>query len=259
MMIESACYFVLGEFNLIKKVTVFFLILSILFSISSVSLADVIDDIANSRISYEEQLGEDRMWQYASDAERYYMDSDVKARAVGLSTKEFKFFARVIEGEGAFSETDITDKVLIACVVINRTNCSRWPTWTITKTLRRQNQFLAVNQDTHECYFSRTLDSEWAIIVAYRLINSYSIDCHLVYYNSIGFGGYSSCYADYAECSYCGGNYFSCLDCDCSHCTQYCEVYDPEWSMEAVEMIYPQYERPIGRISEGDIVYLGRR
>ena len=33
----------------------------------------------------------DRMWQYSTDEDRYYMDSAVKARAVRLSLKEFKF------------------------------------------------------------------------------------------------------------------------------------------------------------------------
>ena len=109
---------------------------------------------------------------YSTDEDRYYMDSAVK-RSCRAVIEGIQIFARVVEGEGKFCETDITDKVLIACVVINRTNCSRWPTWTISKTLRRRNQFLAVNQETHECYFSRTLDSEWAVVLAYRLIDSY--------------------------------------------------------------------------------------
>jgi hypothetical protein len=243
---------------LIKKLSAIIIALVFIVTAYSASLADAVSELTEYKPTQAELSAYDRMWQYSTDEDRYYMDSAVKARAVGLSLKEFKFFARVVEGEGKFCETDITDKVLIACVVINRTNCSRWPTWTISKTLRRENQFLAVNQETHECYFSRTLDSEWAVVLAYRLIDSYSIDCHMVYYNSTGFGGYSSCYADYINCSYCGGNYFSCIDCDCEHCSNYCRIYDPEWSMDAVEMISPRYERPIGRIEKADIVYLGR-
>ena len=44
------------------------------------------------------------MWNDATDAERYYMSSDVKAYACGLSTSDFIFFARVVEGEGADSD-----------------------------------------------------------------------------------------------------------------------------------------------------------
>lgn len=238
-----------------KLISVLIMFIMVL-SMSSTAIADTIEVL--NEPTQEELYTYDKIWMEATDEERYYMDTEIKARAVGLSTKEFKFFARVVEGEGRFCEDDLTDKVLVACVVINRTNCSKWTTKTITKTLQRPNQFLAVNQDTKECYVSRTLDSEWAIVLAYRLIDSYSIDCHMVYYNSIGFGGYSSSFADYCDCRYCNGNCFSCINCDCSYCTAYCAIYDPEWSLDSVEMIEPHYERPIGSITAGEIVYLGK-
>lgn len=194
------------------------------------------------------------MWNNATDEQRYYMDTAVKAHACGISEKEFKFFARVVEGEGAFCEDDITDKVLIACTVLNRINCKRWPTKTVTTTLQRNGQFLAVDQETKECYCSRTLDAEWAIVLAYRLVAAKEIDCHMVYYNSIGFTGYSRQFTNYVDCGYCKGNYFSVIDCSCSFCTE----WDADWVEDEVEMIQPVYERPIGSITKDEIVYLGR-
>ena len=48
------------------------------------------------------------MWNEATDSERYFMDTEVKAHMVGLSVNDFTFFAKVIEGEGQDSEDDIT-------------------------------------------------------------------------------------------------------------------------------------------------------
>ncbi|MCR4689160.1 MAG: cell wall hydrolase [Saccharofermentans sp.] len=242
-----------------KSIVAILLAVCVLLSFNGAVLADVCYDLIEGKPTEEELMQYDLMWQNADDETRYYMDSKVKARAVGLSNKEFKFFARVVEAEGRFCEDEITDKVLVACVVINRTNCSRWPTSTITRTLQRKNQFATVNPRTHNCTVSRTLDSEWAIIVAYRLINEHHIDCHMVYFNSIGFGGTSSRFTPYVDCRYCRGNCFSCIFCDCKHCTEYCEIYDPEWSLKSIEMIEPRYERPIGHIEASEIVYLGSR
>lgn len=242
-----------------KKIVALIIAICTLLTLNSAVLADVALDLFEYKPTEEELANYDRMWQYADDETRYYMPTRVKARAVGLSTKEFKFFARVVEAEGAFCEDDITDKVLVACVVINRTNCNKFPTSTITRTLQRKNQFAVVDPKTHNCTRSRTLDSEWAIVEAYRLINNHYIDCHMVFFNSIGFGGTSSGYTRYVDNSYCNGNYFMCIDCNCDHCKEYCSVYDPEWSISTVEMISPRYERPIGHIDASQIVYLGSR
>ena len=242
-----------------KKIIAILIAFCTLISFNSAVLADVVIDLIEGTPTEEELMQYDLMWQYADDETRYYMSSKVKARAVGLSNKEFKFFARVVEAEGRFCEDDITDKVLVACVIINRTNCSKFPTRSITSTLQRKNQFAVVNPKTHNCTVSRTLDSEWAIIEAYRLIDNYLIDCHMVFFNSIGFGGTSSGYTRYIDNSYCNGNYFMCINCDCKHCREYCEIYDPEWSTRTIEMISPRYERPIGHIEASEIVYLGSR
>lgn len=181
--------------------------------------------LANARFERYEM-----MWNDATDAERYYMPTDVKAYACGLTTYDFTFFARVIEGEGADSDDNITDKVFVALTVFNRMACSRWPTRSVISTLQRPGQFEVVDRETHQCHCARSLDSEWAIVIAYRLYEENIYDCHMVYYNAYGFTGYSRQYINYA---YFGGNYFSLLPCTCESCTSRM----PDWNEDEIEML----------------------
>ena len=181
------------------------------------------------------------MWNNATDSERYYMPTEVKAYACGLTTADFVFFARVVEGEGADSDVNITDKVFVAATVLNRMNCSRWPTRTVISTLQRPGQFEVVDRETHQTHCGRSLDSEWAVVIAYRMVENNEIDCHMVYYNAYGFTGYSRQFTNYA---YFGGNYFSVLPCTCESCTSRM----PGWEEDEVEMLPEDYEilRPDG-------------
>ena len=181
------------------------------------------------------------MWNDATDAERYFMPTEVKAYACGLSTADFIFFARVVEGEGADDDYNITDKVLVAATVLNRTNFGRWPTSTVIATLQRPGQFEVVDQETHEVHAGRSLDSEWSIVIAYRMVEDLEIDCHMVYYNAYGFTGYSRAYTNYA---FFGGNYFSVIPCTCDYCTNRM----PGWVEDDVEMLPDSFEvlRPDG-------------
>ena len=179
------------------------------------------------------------MWNNATDAERYFMPTEVKAYACGLSTSDFTFFARVVEGEGLDSDDEITDKVLIAVCVLNRMACKSWPYSKVMLALQRPGQFEVVDQETFECKCAKSLDSEWAIVLAYRFFSEGRFDCHMVYYNSIGFTGYSN--PKYmAKYAYFGGNYFSCIFCDCSSCIE----KEPDWKQDEVEML-----------TEDDLVY----
>lgn len=172
------------------------------------------------------------MWNDATDAERYFMPTEVKAYACGISTNDFIFFARVVEGEGLDSDEEITDKTLIAVCVLNRIYCKSWPTPNVNATLKRPGQFEVVDRETGECKCARSLDSEWAIVLAYRYFAAETFDVHMVYYNSLGFTGYSN--PKYmAKYAYFGGNYFSCIACDCEKCT----ARMPDWKQEEVEML----------------------
>jgi hypothetical protein len=180
-------------------------------------------------------------WLNATDAERYNMPTEMKAFACDLSVNDFKFFAKVVEAEGEDDPDNITDKVFIAYTVLNRVHCKRWPTKTVISTLKRPGQFTVVDRETGECPFARSLDSEWAIVIAYRMFENHELSCHMVYYNSIGFTGYSRAFANYA---YFGGNYFSCVPCDC----EFCKDLEPDFKKEDVEMIPDDFEilRPEG-------------
>ncbi len=192
--------------------------------------------LANARFERYEM-----MWNNATDSERYYMPTEVKAYACGLTTADFVFFARVVEGEGADSDANITDKVFVAATVLNRMNCNRWPTRTVISTLQRPGQFEVVDRETHQTHCGRSLDSEWAVVIAYRMVENNEIDCHMVYYNAYGFTGYSRQFTNYA---YFGGNYFSVLPCTCESCTSRM----PGWEEDEVEMLPEDYEilRPDG-------------
>ncbi|MBR3533843.1 MAG: hypothetical protein IKN80_08195 [Clostridiales bacterium] len=181
------------------------------------------------------------MWNDATDAERYYMPTEVKAYACGLSTADFIFFARVVEGEGKDNDDNITDKVFVAASVLNRTNCSRWPTRTVISTCQRPGQYEVVDRETHEIHCGRSLDSEWAVVIAYRMVENNEIDCHMVYYNAYGFTGYSRAFTNYA---YFGGNYFSVIPCSCESCQRRM----PDWEEDEVEMLPDDYAvlRPEG-------------
>ena len=178
-------------------------------------------------------------WEYSTDAERYYLPTEIKAYACGLSKNDFILFAKVVEGEGDDNDDNITDKVLVACTVLNRVNCRSWPTTNVKTTLQRPGQFTVVDKETGECKLARSLDSEWAIVIAYRMVEAGEVDCHMVYYNAIGFTGYSRAFTDYA---YCGGNYFSVIPCDCESCT----AREPDWKEEDVEMVDFEILRPEG-------------
>lgn len=192
--------------------------------------------LANARFERYEM-----MWNNATDSERYYMPTEVKAYACGLTTADFVFFARVVEGEGADSDANITDKVFVAATVLNRMNCNRWPTRTVISTLQRPGQFEVVDRETHQTHCGRSLDSEWAVVIAYRMVENNEIDCHMVYYNAYGFTGYSRQFTNYA---FFGGNYFSVLPCTCESCTSRM----PGWEEDEVEMLPEDYEilRPDG-------------
>lgn len=216
-----------------KIVSLLMAILTFIFGVGMVNADGSIIEKSLKSDKYE------MMWNNATDAERYFMPTEVKAYACGLSTADYTFFARVVEGEGLDSDDDIMDKVLIAVCVLNRLNCKKWPYSKVILALKRPGQFEVVDQETFECRMAKSLDSEWAIVMAYRLVAEGRFDCRMVYYNSIGFSGYSN--PKYmAKYAYYGGNYFSCPPCDCESCM----AINPDWEMDKVEML-----------TEEDIIY----
>ncbi|SCW59890.1 Cell Wall Hydrolase [Ruminococcaceae bacterium YRB3002] len=146
----------------------------------------------------------------SSNYERYNMPAKAKASIVGLSMDEFDLMARVIQAEGDIKGDDLTDKVLVACVIWNRLYCKKYPN-TITRVVTQRGQFEVIENGLASRR-RRTKDSEWAIMVAYMLVKNNDISPHLMAFNCIN---YNKGYAPYF---YNGGNYFSCGACTCSRC-----------------------------------------
>ena len=145
-------------------------------------------------------------WNNATDEERFELPVEVKAWAVGLTVSEFTLFSRVVESEADRSD-DLTDRILVACTIINRVNDGRFGR-NLTTVLTRPGQFasLEIDEETGaiRTIFNRTNNSDWAIIEAYRLTAAGEVPADMLYFNSIGFDRYRNDYC------FGGGNYFSC-------------------------------------------------
>lgn len=181
-----------------------------------------------SRESYIEE------WNNApSNYERYNMSATAKAKIVDLSMKDFDFFARVVQAEGDIRGDDLTDKVLVACVIWNRLYCKKYPN-SIPKVLRQRGQFEVVENGL-AARRKRTKDSEWAIMVAYMLVRRNDISPHLMAFNCVN---YNHGYAPYF---YYGGNYFSCGVCHCSRC----ESIEPDFRVSGYPRWTQHFTRPV--------------
>lgn len=174
-----------------------------------------------------------KKWNEAeSNYERYNFSTKAKAKIIGMNLEEFKFFARCVEAEGEINGDDLTDKVLVACVVLNRVNCETFPEKSVSAVLRAPGQFEVVGADK-DCHKPRTKDSEWAIMLAYEMVSRDLITSHLTYFNCIN---YMRNKADFGFF----GNYFSCDKCDC----KYCKKHDPDFKIEKQKIWSTHFYRP---------------
>lgn len=192
------------------------------------SITQISDDIVSAyRKKYIAE------WNSKTDYERYNMSTKAKAAVIGMKVEEFKFFARVVQAEGDDLGDDITDKVLVACVILNRSHCKKFNARTVTRVMKKPNQFEVVGKD-HNCHTPRTKDSEWAILLANQLVNHGVVTCHLTYFNSINFMRGKPHYAFF------GGNYFSTANCDCENCKR----KEPFYKASEVKRFTTHYYRP---------------
>lgn len=172
-------------------------------------------------------------WNSKSDYQRYNMSTKAKAAVIGMKVEEYKFFARVVQAEGDDLGDDITDKVLVACVILNRSHCKKFTARTVTRVLKKPNQFEVVGKD-HNCHTPRTKDSEWAIMIANQLVSKGQITCHLTYFNSINFMRGKPHFAFF------GGNYFSTANCNCENCKR----KEPFYKASEVKRFKTHFYRP---------------
>lgn len=141
------------------------------------------------------------MWNNASDDERKEFPIAVQAHACGMTETEFEYFARVVQAEsnGSTDWSDLEDKILIACVVLNRVESNSFPN-TIQGVLDQSEQFSTTSGGW--CSTSYTDSSRWAIVEAQRRLAEETVPDNLLYFNCIGYQ-YGTAY------TYEGGNYFS--------------------------------------------------
>lgn len=190
-----------------SKLTSLICIISILFGFSFNLSAEDNDE---TEVDYA-QIALLRQWNSVSDEERYYFDINVKAAAVGLTPEDYLFFSRVVECESAGGD-NFEDRVLVACTIINRVNDGRFGK-SLFEILTRPGQFLCVTKEEPEegedegevkyTVGAATLESDWAIIEAYRRIANGDEPTDMLYFNSVGFDRHKYDYV------YTGGNYFS--------------------------------------------------
>lgn len=140
------------------------------------------------------------VWSNCDDEVRKTLPIEYQAHACGITVEEFTFMARVIQAEsnGTYDWSDLEDKILIACVILNRVE-SRSFNNTITTVLTQSGQFTTVSGGGCSCGYSDS--SRWAIVEAQRRLINEEVPTNLLYFNSIGYASTPYCYE--------GGNYFS--------------------------------------------------
>lgn len=134
------------------------------------------------------------IWASCDDEVRKTLPLEIQASACGIDATEFEFLARVVqkESDGSTDWSDFEDKVLIACVILNRVESDSFPD-TITGVLTESGQFTTVSNGW--CSASYTDSSKWAIVEAQRRLAEGTVPDNLLFFNCIGYNyGTPYCY-----------------------------------------------------------------
>lgn len=142
----------------------------------------------------------DRVWSSMTDDQRYEASVELKARAVGLTEEEFRFFSACVEAESdrGSSDDSMEGRVLIALTIYNRCESESFPD-TVTEVLTQSGQFSVVSNG-QAASVGRCNRSDWAILEAHRRIAEGEAP-HVMYFNCIGYNGFT-------PYGYYGDNYF---------------------------------------------------
>lgn len=174
--------------------------IAIIFSLGSNWLIGTDEELYGTPDEDYEFIG--RIWNETPDEIKQTWPMEYLAYGVGLSSEEFDYFSRVVQAEsnGTYDYSDFEDKVLIAAVIFNRVEDSRFAN-TISGVLSEPGQFTTTSGGW--CSTSSSESSRWAIVEAERRLLAGEIPSNLLYFNCIGFapGFEPYCYE--------GGNYFS--------------------------------------------------
>lgn len=139
----------------------------------------------------------DRAWASMTEEQRMNAPIEYQANAVRLTVDEFILMARVVEAESDRSN-DVYSKSHIAACIFDRVYSKSFP-GTVRGVLTQSGQFSTVSGGN--CSISATKTSRWAIIIGYRAVYSGEIPRNLLYFNCIGYNGFT-------PYGYIGGNYF---------------------------------------------------
>lgn len=142
------------------------------------------------------------IWNACDDERRKELPISIQANACGMTATEFEYMARVIQAEsnGTRDWSDLEDKILIACVIINRVNSDRFPN-TIQGVLDQSGQFSTTSNGW--CSTSYSDSSRWAIVEAQRRLAEETVPDNLLYFNCQNY------FSGFEPYCYEGGNYFS--------------------------------------------------
>lgn len=151
--------------------------------------------ILNAETAQEWQA--DRAWFSMTEEQRMEAPTELKARAVGLTTDEFDLMSRVVEAESDRSNS-IEGRILIALVIFNRVEDGRFEDG-ITEVCCEDGQFEVVENGTIWSV-GRTELSDWAIIEAHQWLAEGDAPA-VMYFNNSGYS-YGQAYG------YVDGNYF---------------------------------------------------
>lgn len=170
-------------------------LLSILISAITIFNAPLLS-VDEQNTVYEE------VWFNATDEIRKTLPIEYQAYACGMTIEEFTFMARVIQAEsnGTYDWSDLEDKILIACVILNRVE-HRGFNNTVSSVLTQDGQFTTVSGGYCSCSYSDS--SRWSVVEAQRRLANGEVPNNLLYFNCVGF---ASGFEPYCEC---GGNFFS--------------------------------------------------
>lgn len=132
----------------------------------------------------------DRIWNSMTQEQRYEAPVELKARAVGLTEEEFRFFSCVVEAESdrGYSDESQENRVLIALTIYNRMYSDSFPD-TISEVLNQSGQFSVVSSGL--CWdVGRTNRSDDAILEAHRRLADGTAP-HVMYFNCVGYNGFT--------------------------------------------------------------------
>lgn len=155
------------------------------------ALATVLLSVSLLGAEVAQDWNNDRIWNSMSEHQRYEASVELKARAVGLTEEEFRFFSSVVEAESdrGYSDDSQEGRVLIALTIYNRMLSSDFPD-SISGVLNQDGQFSVV--ESGACWsVGRTYRSDAAILEAHRRIAAGEA-VHVIYFNCIGYNGFEA-------------------------------------------------------------------